>query len=200
MRLLASKLVCRRGGRAVFSDIGFSLSSGEALAVTGQNGAGKSSLLRMIAGLLPASGGELSLEGGDAERGIGEQAHYLGHQDALKSSLSVIENLRFWIDYLGGAGTVLRALETAGLDTLAALPAAYLSAGQRRRLSLARLVAVARPVWLLDEPASALDAPAQAMLARLMRDHLAQGGMIVAATHGALGVEGARELRLGAPA
>jgi heme exporter protein A len=110
----------------------------------------------------------------------------------------VAENLRFWVSYLGGRGSTKAALETVGLLALADLPSAYLSAGQRRRLSLARLVAVARPLWLLDEPTSALDNTAQAILVELMRTHLAQGGMIVAATHAPLGIE-ARELRLGAP-
>jgi heme exporter protein A len=194
--LSAAGLQCRRGGRIVFSGLDFSISAGEALAVTGPNGAGKSSLLRLIAGLLPPAAGTLAFEGGDAERSIGEQAHYLGHQDALKISLSVGENLAFWISYLGGKGSAKAALETVGLDTLADLPCTYLSAGQRRRLSLARLVAIARPLWLLDEPASALDDAAQTMLAGLMRTHLATGGMIVAATHAPLGMK-TRELRLG---
>ena len=165
--------------------------------MTGRNGAGKSSLLRMLAGLLNVAGGRLALEGGDPERSIGEQAHYLAHQDTLKPSLSVAENLRFWIDYLGGSGTAESALAALGLETLADSPAAYLSAGQRRRLSLARLAVIARPLWLLDEPAAGLDAPAQITLDRLMRDHLAGGGIIVAATHAPLAFDLAQELRLG---
>jgi heme exporter protein A len=200
MRLVASQLVCQRGGRLVFSDLDFAVDAGEALVVTGRNGAGKSSLLRMLAGLLRVTAGALALEGGDPERSIAEQAHYLGHQDALKSQLTVGENLRFWTAYLGGRGPAADALAAVGLDTLAELPAGYLSAGQRRRLSLARLVAIARPLWLLDEPTSALDAAAQAMLADLMRNHLARGGLIVAATHTPLGLDGARELKLGAAA
>jgi heme exporter protein A len=198
LRLSASGLLCRRGGRVVFSGVNFSLLSGEALAVTGRNGSGKSSLLRMIAGLLNIAGGRLALEGGEPERSIGEQAHYLAHHDTLKPSLSVAENLRFWIDYLGGRGAPETALAALGLETLADFPAAYLSAGQRRRLSLARLAAIARPVWLLDEPAAGLDAPAQITLDRLMRDHLAGGGIIVAATHAPLAFDLAQELRLGA--
>jgi heme exporter protein A len=203
MRLSANDLVCVRGGREVFAGVGFSLAAGEALAVTGRNGSGKSSLLRMIAGLLRAVSGRLALEGGDPERNIAEQAHYLGHQDALKPSLTVAENLRFWSDYLGparraGAQTLPEAaLAATGLEALARLPAAYLSAGQRRRLSVARLLAVHRPIWLLDEPHAALDAAAQVRLAEIMREHLDQGGLIVAAVHGPLGIEGARELRLG---
>jgi heme exporter protein A len=197
MQLSAEKLVCSRGGREVFRDLSFSLPGGEALLVTGRNGAGKSSLLRVIAGLVRPSAGRLTLDGGDPEAAIGEQAHYLGHQDTLKPSLSVAENLQFWAEYLGSGGDVAPALETVDLARLASLPAAYLSAGQRRRLSIARLVAVKRPLWLLDEPTSALDAASQARLRDLMHGHLAAGGMIVAATHGAIGLERARELRMG---
>ncbi len=198
MRLSASDLACRRGGRTVFAGICFSVATGEALAVRGRNGAGKSSLLRLVIGLLRLGGGRLELEGGDPELTLGEQAHYLGHQDALKPSLSVGENLRFWMDFLGGASTGIDAtLAAVGLAALADLPAAYLSAGQRRRLSIARLLSVKRPIWLLDEPASSLDAAAQEQLAGFIRAHLAGGGLIIAATHGALGIDGAKELRLG---
>jgi heme exporter protein A len=195
MRLEASGLVCVRGGREVFSGVGFAVDGGEALLVTGRNGAGKSSLLRMAAGLLRIAGGQLALTGGDPEKTLAEQAHYLGHQDALKPSLSVAENLAFWAGYLGGIAAT-SALTAVGLDAVADLPAAYLSAGQRRRLSIARLVAIQRPIWLLDEPGSALDHDAQIMLADVMRRHLKGGGVIVAATHGPIGLERARELPL----
>ncbi len=197
MRLSAFDLACRRGGRDVFDSVSFSVTNGEGLIVAGRNGAGKSSLLRMVAGLLRIAGGRLALEGGDSELTIGEQAHYLGHQDALKPSLSVGENLRFWSCFFGAASADIGGPLTAvGLDTLADLPAAYLSAGQRRRLSIARLLAVKRPIWLLDEPTSALDAAAQERLREFMRAHLAGGGLILAATHGPIGLDGARELRL----
>jgi heme exporter protein A len=178
--------------------VGFSVAAGEALVVTGHNGAGKSSLLRMIAGLVQIAAGRLTFMDGEPDLTLPEQAHYLGHSDALKPSLTVSENLMFWARYLGaGAETVAAALGRVGLDSLADLPSAYLSAGQRRRLSLARLVAVQRPVWLLDEPTTALDRDAQASLADLMRAHLAGGGLIVAAAHGPIGLDGAHELRLG---
>jgi heme exporter protein A len=192
MRLSAIDLTCVRGGREVFSGLGFTVAAGEALIVTGRNGAGKSSLLRLVAGLLRIARGRLDIAGGDPQLTIGEQAHYLGHQDALKPSLSVAENLAFWAGFLGGGRDgIAAALAAVGLKTLADLPAAYLSAGQRRRLAIARLVAVARPLWLLDEPTSALDAPSQARLADLMRGHLAGGGLIMAATHTPIGLEGA---------
>jgi heme exporter protein A len=200
MRLAATGLACVRGGRQVFGGLGFSVASGEALVVTGRNGAGKSSLLRMIAGLVRIAEGRLALEGGDPELSLAEQSHYLGHQDALKPALTVAENLEFWTRYLGAGeepGVALTPLAAVELEALADVPAAYLSAGQRRRLSLARLVAVPRPVWLLDEPTSALDRPAQERLSGLMRQHLAGGGLIVAAAHGPIGLDHARELRLG---
>jgi heme exporter protein A len=197
MRLAASDLACRRGGRDVFAGVTFSVASGEVMAIRGRNGAGKSSLLRMVVGLVRLAGGRLALEGGDPELTIGEQAHYLGHQDALKPSLSVRENLQFWAGFLGARVTdVDEPLAAAGLDALAELPAAYLSAGQRRRLSIARLLAVKRPIWLLDEPTSALDAAAQQSLTGFMRAHLAGDGIILAATHGALELGNAQELRL----
>lgn len=198
MQLSADNLACTRGGRMVFTRLSFAVTGGEALVVTGRNGAGKSSLLRMIAGLVRIADGRLNLTGGEDEASIAEQAHYLGHQDALKPSLSVRENLAFWADFLGGGTcTVELALAAVGLAPLAGLPAAYLSAGQRRRLSIARLVAVKRPIWLLDEPTSALDTPSQGRLAELMRDHVGGGGIIIAAAHGPIGLENPREMRLG---
>jgi len=147
---------------------------------------------------LRADEGQISLKGGNADASIGEQAHYLGHQDALKPSLTVEENLRFWSAYLGAAeNPPEHALERLRLSEVADLPAAYLSAGQRRRLSLARLITVHRPLWLLDEPASALDAEGQTRLADLMQLHLTRGGLILAAAHGSIGLAAAQEFRLG---
>jgi len=197
MRLSATDLACRRGGREVFAGVSFSVAAGESLTIRGRNGAGKSSLLRTVVGLVRIADGKLSLEGGDPDLTMGEQAHYLGHLDALKPSLSVEENLRFWSSFLGAASVDLsEPLRAVGLDALADLPAAYLSAGQRRRLSIARLLAVRRPLWLLDEPTSTLDAAAQTKLAEIMRAHLDGGGIILAATHGPLQLDGARELNL----
>jgi heme exporter protein A len=197
MRLAGHDISCVRGGREVFSGLSFAAASGEALAVVGPNGAGKTSLLRLIAGLLVPSRGSIVLEGGEDDMTLAEQAHYLGHRDALKPALSVSENLRFWRDFLGGdISNPAESLAVVELDHAAHLPAAYLSAGQRRRLSIARLLAVKRPVWLLDEPTNALDTAGQKLFATLMGDHLARGGLIVAATHAPLGIA-ARTLRVG---
>jgi heme exporter protein A len=199
MRLSGRDVRCVRGGREVFSGLDFAASAGEALAVTGPNGSGKTSLLRLIAGLLTVASGSIGLEGGEDELTLPEQAHYLGHRDALKPALSVSENLSFWRDFLGGeVFDSKESLVAVGLDHAAQLPAAYLSAGQRRRLSIARLLTVRRPIWLLDEPTNALDAAGQSLFAGLMREHLARGGLIVAATHAPLGVQ-AKELRIGEP-
>jgi heme exporter protein A len=198
MRLTADALTCLRGGRVVFRDLDFAAEAGEAIQVVGPNGSGKSSLLRLIAGLVRIESGRLILAGGDPEAEIGEQAHYCGHQDAFKSSLTVIENIGFWTRFLGGGGhSPTEALARLGLEHLADLPAGYLSAGQRRRLALARLLTVKRPIWLLDEPTAALDAASQSVLAAIMAAHIAEGGILFAATHGPLGLA-ARELRMGA--
>ena len=197
MRLSGSGIRCVRGGREIFAGLDFGAVSGEALAVTGRNGSGKTSLLRLIAGLLMPAGGSIELAGGETELTLVEHCHYLGHRDALKPALSVVENLSFWADFLGGKRyDAAESLTKVGLDHATHLPAAFLSAGQRRRLSLARLLTVRRPIWLLDEPTTALDTAGQDMFTRLMRDHLAGGGMIIAATHAPLGIE-SRELRIG---
>ncbi|WP_035672585.1 heme ABC exporter ATP-binding protein CcmA [Bradyrhizobium liaoningense] len=200
MRLSGHGLRCVRGGREVFAGLEFAAASGEAVAVTGRNGSGKTSLLRLIAGLLVPAAGMIALDGGDGELTVPEQCHYLGHRDALKPALSVAENLVFWADFLGGdRGDAAESLSTVGLDHATHLPAGFLSAGQRRRLSLARLLTIRRPVWLLDEPTNALDVTGQAMFGGLMREHLSRGGLIIAATHAPLGID-SRELRIGGAA
>jgi heme exporter protein A len=183
----------------VVTQLTFSVDGGEALVLTGPNGAGKTTLIRSIAGLLRPADGQIRLEGAQPERTPSEECQYVGHLNGVKASLTVEENATFWSRYLGGApADIGSALATFGLAGARDVPAGYLSAGQRRRLSLARLVAVNRPIWLLDEPTSTLDREAQQCLAKLMAEHLALGGMILAATHGPVGLENAKELRLGA--
>jgi heme exporter protein A len=182
----------------ILRDVDFELHSGEALIVLGRNGAGKSTLLRALAGLLPLRGGEIRFSGA-AEASFAEQAHYIGHQDGLKLALTALENLEFWSIMLGGAGASPgEALQKVGLARIGDFPVGYLSAGQKRRVALARLFVAPRPVWLLDEPATALDVASQETLGQAMADHRAGGGMIIAATHAPLGLVDAGELRLDA--
>jgi heme exporter protein A len=201
MRLSASRLSAERGGRVIFSNLSFAIEAGESLVVTGRNGAGKSTLLRALAGLLPLAHGELSLTPASEET-LAEQAHYIGHADALKASLTVIENLEFHAALLQsgrGGSSPSEALAEFGLAHVAHLPATYLSAGQKRRASLAKLLVARRPIWLLDEPTTALDDAAQSSMSAIMAAHLADRGLIIATTHARLDLPG-RELRLGAAA
>lgn len=200
MRLIVENLACQRGGRILFQGLTFRLDAGEALRVVGPNGAGKTSLLRLIAGLLAPAHGRVALEG--AEGVTGEAAHLVGHQDAVKGALTVGENLEFWRAVLGATGgagpaTVEGALSALGLTALALFPVRALSAGQRRRLALARLLVAKRRLWLLDEPASGLDADGQNTLSRMIAEHVSTGGLAVVAAHGAPEFSGAREVRLG---
>ena len=197
MRLLAENLTLERGGRRLVAGLSFALGAGEALVVSGPNGAGKSSLLRGLAGLLGFAAGRARLDGGAAELTMAEQMHYLGHADSLKGALTARENLSFWAALLGGGGlSEMEALRRLGLPHVADFPVRALSAGQQRRVALARLFVAARPLWLLDEPTTALDAAAQDLFAAAMGEHLAGGGLIVAATHAPLGLASARSLRL----
>lgn len=196
MRLCASHVSLERSGRIIVSGLSFEVCGGELLTITGANGAGKSTLLRALAGLLPPSAGKISCGGLNDDRTLAMQTHYLGHLDALKTALTAQENLEFWADMGEGGMSPLRALGKVALAHVAEFPVGYLSAGQKRRVALARLLVAHRPVWLLDEPTTALDAQSQAMFADLVRAHLANGGLVVAAIHAPLGIEGARELRL----
>ncbi|QRG06611.1 heme ABC exporter ATP-binding protein CcmA [Xanthobacter dioxanivorans] len=197
--LVGEKLACRRGFKLLFEQLDVTARAGRALLVVGPNGAGKSSLLRILSGLLGATEGQVRLDGdGGAEASAGEHIHYLGHEDAVKGALTVSANLAFWRTVLGPTGLgVEEALEEVGLGGLGRLRAQVLSAGQKRRLAIARLLASRRPVWVLDEPTTALDARAQARFAAFGRAHLAQGGILIAATHAPLDLGETDELRLG---
>jgi heme exporter protein A len=189
----------------VFQDLSFTLDGGTALVVTGANGIGKSSLLRTLAGLVPLTGGEIRVEEGETDRLPQEHAHYFGHQNAVKQALTVLENLAFWQSFTsavrdtrfsGKSMTPLQALELLGVAHTAHLPAGFLSAGQTRRLALARLLVTPRPLWLMDEPTSALDKASEAQLLGLMNGHLEASGLIVTATHSELALTNTKVLHL----
>ena len=199
MRLTVENLGGERGGEPVFSGVGFTLEAGEALVVTGANGSGKSTMLRIVAGLLPATSGVIRFSGG-GERwpDFAAALHYLGHGNAMKTAMTVEENLRFWQEFEGEPHLEIgEAMEIVGLPQVGHLPYGYLSTGQKRRISLAKLLVSYRPVWLLDEPTAGLDARSEAQFSALMRAHLEDGGLIVAATHVPLGLEGVKTLRMG---
>jgi heme exporter protein A len=193
--LAAHDISCQRGGRLLFENLNFALAPGEALLVTGPNGAGKTSLLRMIAGLLPLHGGRL--EAGDGAVPLPELCHYVGHLNGMKSALTLSENVGFWAEFLGGGtGDLEAAFQDFGLGSIEALPAGLLSAGQKRKLSLMRLYAAPRPIWLLDEPSVSLDRASVTVLGKGVAKHLADGGIAVVASHTPLEVKFARELAL----
>jgi heme exporter protein A len=195
--LEARDLACLRGERVVFAGLSFALAAGEALLLVGRNGAGKSSLLRLLAGLLPPAEGAVLWQGEDAladRPAHARRLRYLSHQEALKPALTVRENLAFYARLWGG--DVPAALEAVALTPLADLPARVLSAGQKRRLALARLLLGQAPLWLLDEPSVGLDSASVERLGGILQRHRAAGGVVLAATHLPLPLPGARELRL----
>jgi len=203
LRLIAHSLELIRNERILFSNLGFELGSGEALALVGPNGAGKSSLLRALLGFLYLNAGTVKLEGAGEET-LAEVAHYIAHADGLKTALTAGENLSFWAKILAlrtkkTTGSIFfeplspkKALEKLRLDHIEQVPVAFLSAGQRRRVALARLLVAARPIWFLDEPTTALDAATVQIFAQICAEHLENGGLILAATHLDLGFKATR--------
>ena len=193
-------MACIRGERPVFSGVSFRLEPGGALALVGPNGSGKSSLLRILAGLLKRAGGTLAWDGESLDEdwpAHRARLHYVGHLDAVKPTLTVAENLNDWARFRGAARAESGALEALGIEGLADVPGRYLSAGQRRRLALARVLATPAPLWLLDEPTVTLDAEAAARVATKIAAHRADGGMVIVATHGEIALDGAERLDLG---
>jgi heme exporter protein A len=193
--LTAEKLTCVRGERTLFAGLSFQVAAGQALALEGANGAGKTSLLRLIAGFLAPRAGRLVLKTtqgqSDDNEERGRVIGWLGHQDGLKPQLTVMEQLIFFAALYGSPADCDAALAEVGLARQRDFPCRYLSAGQKRRLALARLVISRRPLWLLDEPFAALDRDGQALIARQMTLHCGQGGLIIAATHEPLGLSNA---------
>jgi heme exporter protein A len=204
MRLTAENLSARRGEDLIFRDVSFALEAGESLVLTGRNGSGKSTLLRVIAGLLRPENGKVSWhsENSEGDMTAAEASHYLGHRNAMKTELSVTENLSFWKSFCGNGGKQGRSLSGAeaadavGLGGIAHLPFGYLSAGQQRRMAFAKLLVSWRPIWILDEPTAALDISAESVFTTLIKFHLEDGGIVLAATHQPLGLEKARELKM----
>lgn len=201
MRLVAEGLGMERGGTELFSGLSIALEQGEGLAVTGSNGTGKSTLLRILAQLLRPSAGSARIirgDGADCHNAL----HYLGPLNAMKDQLTASENLKFWSGHLApyertGAIDLHEALDAVQLAHVAEIPFGYLSTGQKRRIAIARLLCVHRPVWLVDEPTSGLDATSGRLFATLAASHLASGGILVAATHLPLGIDGLKSLQLG---
>ncbi|ANG95049.1 heme ABC exporter, ATP-binding protein CcmA [Brucella pseudogrignonensis] len=195
MRLGAENLAGERGGETIFAGLSFEVSSGEALIVTGPNGSGKSTLLRIICGLLAPEAGKIELLEDRAALPVRAACHYLGHQNAMKPALSVRENLLFWQKFNGSVRfDIDEALEAVDLPGVEHLPFGYLSTGQKRRVSIAKLLTSYRPLWIVDEPTAGLDKASEARFAELMRDHMGEGGMVIAATHIPLGLEVVRTL------
>ena len=201
-RFGAHRITCVRGERLVFKDLDFTLGAGGALILRGPNGSGKSSLLRLATGLLRPEAGVINWDGEDIAKDLAThrtRLHYVSHQDPVKSAFTVAENVEFWAAMGGRREATHDALVQLGIEDLADVPARYLSAGQRRRVNLARLVAARAPLWLLDEPTVGLDDAAVAALGRIVADHRARRGMVMVATHLDLGLEGADVLTLAQP-
>ncbi len=201
--LIAEDLACRRGMRLVFAGVSFRLPPGGALVLTGANGSGKSSLLRLAAGLLAPEAGRLCWGAHPVAADLARhhaRLHYVGHQDAVKPTMTARETLVFWAALHGRRPSAAQASEDAlaafALDPVADWPCRWLSAGQRRRLALARLLVAPAALWLLDEPTAALDEDAQARLERVILAHRAAGGRVLLATHMPLALDDAATLAL----
>jgi heme exporter protein A len=201
-RLAVENLALARGERSLFANLSFTLEAGEAIALVGANGAGKTSLLRAVAGLIRPESGAIHFHGDanalDPDEARAGGLHLLGHHDGLKSNRTAGEELAFWSRWSGGTDAgVAHAIAAQDLAPLLDLDIRKLSAGQRRRLALARLIAAPRPLWLLDEPMAPLDAARRTAFGALMANHLASGGLILAAVHDPLPVP-ARTVKIGA--
>jgi heme exporter protein A len=198
MRLIAERLTASRGSEPIFADLSLTVEAGEALIVTGPNGIGKSTLLRVIAGLLKADSGIVTLDGGPQEaETLAEACHYLGHRNGMKRELTVAENLGFWQRFMAAPALgVEEAADAVGLATVLSLPYGYLSAGQQRRIAMARLLVSHRPIWILDEPTAALDVASEVRFGGMVEAHLRTGGLALIATHQPLAISTQREFAM----
>lgn len=197
MKLVAENLYVNRGIKRVVEDLFFEIEQGEALIVTGENGAGKSTLLRAIAGLLPIDGGSVTLIGGNEELLLREQCHYLGHQNGLKTALSVKENLEFWQSFSGEPDFAIQeALEIVDLAHTLDLPFGYLSTGMKRRIAIAKLLITRKQIWVVDEPTAGLDGGSSKMFMDICSAFCEDGGILIAATHLPLELKKSKSLHL----
>ncbi|MGH1406463.1 MAG: heme ABC exporter ATP-binding protein CcmA [Rhodomicrobiaceae bacterium] len=194
MALKIEEISLKRGNRLLIKDLNFSLKKGESLLITGPNGVGKTTLIRSIAGFIEPLTGKItyhhqtqtnnqSHKPEDDDENIREHIHYIGHKNGIRTSLTVLENLEFWQSFFGSVTDLKKIIKTYFLESLINIPAGYLSAGQKRRLGLARLSIVERTIWLLDEPTVSLDEMSANIVANAANDHLKRGGILVAATH-----------------
>jgi len=194
--LAVTDLTCLRGGTTIFANLGFSAEPGTVTLLRGPNGAGKTSLLLCLAGILRPEAGTIAWSGRDAEERPSTDMHLVGHQPALKGGLTAAENLQFWAEINSGDPNLIEgALDNAGLSHAAHLETRLLSAGQTRRLALARLLVARRPVWLLDEPTAALDSQGDKWVASLIEEQIGAGGLVIAATHLDLALKKSRSVR-----
>lgn len=207
MKLTVKNLSVWRGSRVVIEDQSFDVQAGEVLLVKGKNGSGKTTLLRALAGLIRPENGEVALLGTNDDAPLADHCHYVGHLNAVKATQTVWETVEFHARFLNPdadrgdtRSSVDHALERFSLSQLASVPSGYLSAGQKRRLGLARLLSAPRPIWFLDEPTTSLDQQSAEGLASVINEHVDDGGMVIAATHLDLSLAQARTLQLDADA
>ncbi len=196
MELKITDLHLSRGDRLLVKDLNFKLSKGQSLKIEGANGVGKTTLIRAIAGFITPDKGKISFTFDNKDLSKREQIHYIGHKNGIRTSLTVFENLEFWASFYNTKPSLMQIAQTYALKSLLHIPAGYLSAGQKRRLSLSRLSMSKRPLWLLDEPTVSLDQQSVKLVANAAQNHIEEGGILIAATHIPLEIEFTNTLTL----